>query len=180
MSAQPTPEGMRRAAEVAAARVKPVSHLSFEELVQEAWVAVLSCVDTYDPEKAAGVPWEAYATRAGIFACRRLAWKATKDETWIGRTKEALERDPHEPERLPDDKLDVERWRAEVRAEVRQILADPAIDPDAIRLTLRHTTAADLAREKGQRPQKIINGSWEIRRRVKESAALKRLWKERP
>ena len=168
-------EEMNRAAEVAAARVRPASILDFEELRQEAWVAVLECTTRYRPET--GVPFPGYAWKAGVYACQRASWMAIRDHA----RQALLELDLGEPD-LEEDagtKFTRKEWKRGVRTEVRRILVEPGIDPDALRLVLRDATAGEIAAEKGCSTQKVYNDSWEIRRRIRSSPILRRFWRER-
>jgi hypothetical protein len=169
-------EEMNRAAEVAAAKVRPASILDFEELRQEAWVAVLECMTRYRPER--GVPFPGYACKAGVYACQRASWMAIRDHA----RQALLELDAFEDPVLEEDAgvgFSRREWKREIRREVRRILSEPGIDPDAFRLVLRDATAGEIAAEKGCSTQKVYNDSWEIRRRFRASPILRRLWRER-
>lgn len=169
-------EEMNRAAEVAAAKVKPQSLLEFEELRQEAWVAVLECTARFQPEF--GVPFPGYACKAGVYACQRASWMAIRDHA----RQALLELDQfNNPDHEEDAGTAFTRreWKKGIRLEVRRILTEPGIDPDAFRLVLRDATAGEIAAEKGCSTQKVYNDSWEIRRRLKASPILRRLWRER-
>ncbi len=167
---------MKRAAEIAAAKVKPRSHLAYEELVQEAWVAVLSCQDNFDPKWG---PFGAFAMRAGMYRCERATWRSVRDHARrvLLELQETLE--AREPVEDASIQLDRRAWRRAVRAKVRQILAAETRKVEALRLILRTATAKEIAEERGIGAQQVFNESWELRRALRESPELQRLWRER-
>ncbi len=169
---------MKRAAEIAAARVRPRSLLGFEELVQEAWVAALEARERFDPDR--GTPFAAYATKAGQFRCERASWRTVRDRERRETLELREEWEAKQPEKDPGDRLDHRAWRRAVRAEVRKVLASSGPrQADALRLVLRSATAGEIAEERGVKPQQVFNESWEIRRALRESSELQRLWRDR-
>lgn len=171
---QPTYEEMAKAAEVAAAKVCPRSHLGYDELYQEAWKAILECRRTYDSSR--GVTFGAYAYRAGLYACQRAHHGALRDHVRQAQLEVRLEV-PEETE-PPDKEFDRKQWRDLVKDEVRKVLLEPGVNPEAIRLVLQASTAKELAVQQGKQQQTIYNDCWQLRRRLKESPTLQRLWSQ--
>ena len=169
-------EVMRRAAESAAAKVARRGHLEWEELRQVGWTAILEAAERYDPSR--GTPFGAFAHRAAIYACERACWRAIRDSVRQACLRLRIY-DVESVDAEQSSNFDHAEWEREVRAEVRKILAEGEVTPDAMLLVLRERKAKDLAADLGCSVDKIYNESWELRKRLRASKELARLWRNR-
>jgi len=175
------PDVQALAEQVASAYQPRYPSVPREDLIQTAWVAMLTAAKAgrYDPTRG---PARAYLARAAYFAVRRFATqtrapvKASDGVGWRFHTADLEEAEGAEVVDC-EESLGREQMRLEVQALLREVGADLDLDL-AVPVLLGEARPQEIAAEAGVSRQDVYSAVARMRKRLRRSVAAERLARE--
>lgn len=167
-------------------------HMELEDLVQEAWVALLNfTIPRFNPEF--GVPFRAWAWKTTVRPC---TWRAAAngserikrrelEETVRNAGADTLAHGAAREDDAPgvDEVVLEKRWREAVVDEVRRLLEEAAEDNEdssvELMVLMEEMTAKDAAVVRGVSAKTERERVHRLRRRIAKDATLRGLWEEK-
>ncbi len=151
-----------------------------EDLEQEAWLAQLTALRTYDPQEGG---FGGYAWRAALYACQRFVLQASApvsaqhDPTeLIGLFREALINDEHVAPESVEEVLDEARLAHRVRMRLQELLGAEVL-AFALAMLSKEYAARDVAADHGVPVQRVYKEVRAIRDKVAGDRVLFDLWR---
>jgi len=177
---------------------------SYEDLVQEAFIATIKAARTFDPEH--GAPIDAYLYRAAVLTLQPVLLRASapvsaprrKLDQLRGVTQATHPAGPLHfvseggqpglaPEvlalRAPDNcevLVDLHMWRERVRTRMTELLSDAQHTHITIPILLDGAESYEVAEREGLPLKDVYNATNRARRRLAKDLVLWRLWKDMP